>query len=111
MEMPDHERFEFACKGDAPEELEKKAPSITRFAHEENEKRWFVEDHLDRVVTLATRGAVCDLHYDHAGPFEFVKFTVDHRNAPTEIYEVNVTGDSLWAMAKDVMRAVGNRYE
>ena len=70
------------------------------------EKRCFVEGELAAMMRIATRGVVQRLEYERMGDEEFV--VVD---MCTSIFDVNVTADSLWAIAKDVMKAVGEKFE
>ena len=70
------------------------------------EKADFVANELAAMVRRATRGVVSALHYERQGAMEYVVV-----ETPTVLFDVNVTADSLWAVAKDVMRAVGERFE
>ena len=74
---------------------------------EQRNKASFVESELSDVLNAATDGYVHHCEYAVEGPEEYVLVTLDHYL--TEY--VNVTGDSLWAILKDVMKAVASRYE
>ena len=69
------------------------------------EKASFVENELSTMLRAATNGVVRGLSYERQGAEEFV--VVD---MCTRMFDVNVTADSLWAIAKDVMRSIAERY-
>ena len=69
------------------------------------EKSQFVRSELSRMLNAATHGVVTGLSYTREGAIEYV--TVD---TPTVMFNVNVTADSLWAIAKDVTRAVDEHF-
>lgn len=65
-------------------------------------KKRFVEFYLKAMLKAATAGGVTDLLYDDSGKFELVRVFRDGE----ERQKVNVTGDSLLAIAADVIEAV-----
>ena len=70
------------------------------------EKARFVRGELTGMLRVATRGAITGLEYEKKGPVELV-----HVLTVTQPFAVDVTADSLWAISKDVMKAVSKRYE
>lgn len=75
------------------------------------EKRVFVSGELTAMLRRALRGAwLIGLDYNFDGANEIV--TVEHNSADGrhEVH-VNVTGDSKWAIAKDVMKAISEIYD
>lgn len=75
------------------------------------EKRRFVQEELTGMLRTATGGLAAECFYEHDGADEVVKVLYGQRRGEREVISVNVTCDSLWAIAKDVMRAVARRYE
>lgn len=78
---------------------------------EQLEKKSFVEAELAEMLAAATNGFVRSLEYDARGCFEVVHVVTTPRPFMKDTFGVDVTADSLWAIAKDVMRAVASRYE
>lgn len=74
--------------------------------HVYNEKAGFVANELADMLKAATRGVITGLEYEREGAVETV-----HVLTVTQPFAVCVTADSLWAIAKDVMRVVGERLE
>lgn len=75
------------------------------------EKRVFVSGELTAMLRRAVRGSwLIGLDYGFDGTNEIV--TVEHVAADGrhEVH-VNVTGDSKWAIAKDVMKAISELYD
>lgn len=71
-----------------------------------DEKGRFVCLELTDMLKAATHGVVSECMFERDDAQETVHvFTV------TQPFAVNVTGDSLWSTAKDVMKAVAERYE
>ena len=76
------------------------------------DKELFVELDLAGTLHEATRGCVIGAYYRRRMCEEFVD--VVYRNMPEaapDVITVNVTGDSPWAVLKDVMKAVAFRFE
>ena len=74
----------------------------------------FVEDRLSPVILEATEGYVPYLSYRHGdGDDEWVILHVDDRldGCPSRVVRVSIACDSLWAIVKDVARAVAEVYE
>jgi len=74
----------------------------------------FVEDTISRALLEATEGYVPYLSYRRGeGDDEWVLVHVDERldGCPTRIVKVSIACDSLWAIWKDVTRAVADIYE
>lgn len=71
-------------------------------------KKHFVENKLAETLSAATGGYVWSLDYGVFGAEEVVHV---YTCGVSKALVVNVTSDSLWAIAKDVMRAVADRYE
>lgn len=74
-------------------------------------KKSFVEAELAEMLAAATDGFVRSLEYDARGCFEVVHVVTSPSLFKTDTFGVDVTADSPWAIAKDVMRAVASRYE
>lgn len=75
------------------------------------EKRLFVENELCAMLRRALRGGwLVGLFYGFDGADEVVTVEYQAGDGRRESY-VNVTGDSRWAIAKDVMKAVTELYE
>lgn len=76
-------------------------------AYEEvyEEKRKFVEGELTEMLRAATGGYVERCEYEREGSEETV-----HVFMSIQPVGVNVTADSPWGIAKDVMRALAERY-
>lgn len=70
------------------------------------EKADFVADELTAMLRAATRGFVERCEYEHCSSGA----EVVHVFTSTQPFGVNVTCDSLYAIAKDVMRALADRY-
>ena len=81
------------------------------YTDEQLAKMRFVEDELTPMLKAATDGYVYTCWYEADGDDELVKVAVKPPAAPVEAFPVNVSCDSLWALAKDVMRAVAERFE
>ena len=75
---------------------------------EQMEKKHFVEKTLAGMLSAATEGVVWSLDYGVFGAVEVVHV---YTCGKSKALVVDVTADSLWAIAKDVMRAVADRYE
>lgn len=75
------------------------------------EKRNFVENELEEMLRFAVRGGWLEyLRYGFDGTNEVV--AINYRDGDNRFSsDVNVTGDSKWAIANDVMRAVAELYE
>lgn len=73
---------------------------------EQRRKERFVTGRLAAMLREATCGEVSSCFYRVQHGDEVVTVLMANGAA-----EVNVTADSLWAIAKDVMRGVGERYE
>lgn len=75
------------------------------------EKRIFVVGELASMLRCALRGGwLTSIDYGFDGANEFV--TIEHMAADgRRETRVNVTCDSKWAIAKDVMRAVSELYD
>lgn len=75
-------------------------------SEDEMEKLWFVETYVQPLVAKATRGHVfaCDYLKSVTGS-ECVRMRTGMANDYRE-FRANVTGDSLWALVRDTMRAV-----
>ena len=75
------------------------------------EKRVFVSGELTAMLRRAVRGSwLIGLDYGFDGANEIV--TVEHiAGDGRRLTEVNVTGDSKWAIAKDVMKAISELYD
>ena len=69
------------------------------------EKRLFVENELTDMLRAATGGWVERCEYERVGCDETV-----HVFQSIQPIGVNVTADSPWAIAKDVMRALSELY-
>ena len=78
---------------------------------EQLDKKSFVESELTEMLAAATHGFVISLEYDARGHFEVVHVTTCLGLFKRDTFGVDVTADSLWAIAKDVMRAVAERFE
>jgi len=79
-----------------------------------NEQLWkhnYVANELTDALNCATRGFVDYCEYHVKGAEEFVQVKLVLCNGNYDTMTVCVTGDSLWAILKDVMRAVAKRYE
>lgn len=74
--------------------------------YEQQAKQRFVERRLGPMLQAATDGFVSGCSYYTWGANEEVLVTTEGK-----IIAVNVTCDSKWAVAKDVMRAVANRFD
>lgn len=76
-------------------------------------KKNFIENELQAMLHAATMGCAGRLSYgldhDTAEEYVIVRWRPDAKTA--ESFLVNVTGDSRWAIAKDVMKAVAKRFE
>lgn len=90
-------------------DLFEKTVSPSDFTGEEWKKLKFVEERLAPMVKDATGGVVCSCRYmkSAVAPVECVAM----RTVGGVAFRADVTADSLWAMAKDVMRAVARQYE
>jgi len=73
------------------------------------EKASFVACELAEMIKAATGSMVDDVYYIRREPDGEERVVLLLSAAPRR--EVNVTCDSLWAIAKDVMRAVAEIYE
>lgn len=76
-------------------------------------KRRFVQEELSALLYAATRGCVPEAYYELTPLGEEVVTIVwrpHPRKDPSRI-AVNVTGDSPWAIVKDVMRLVSELYD
>lgn len=69
------------------------------------EKARFVRGELTRMLRTATRGVITGLEYERDGALETV-----HVLTITQPFAVNVTADSLFAIVKDVVKAVEARF-
>lgn len=78
---------------------------------EQLDKKSFVESELTEMLAAATHGFVTSLEYDARGHFEVVHVTTCPGLFKRDTFGVDVTADSLWAIAKDVMRAAAERFE
>lgn len=65
------------------------------------DKLKFVKDYLSPLI-VAALGNVIDVRYTFTGSFEIVTVIWDDGKAVREV-NVNVTGDSLLALSKDVV--------
>ena len=74
-------------------------------------KSRFVQEELSGMLRAATGGFVKECRYEPFGSFEIVNVATSVGLFKTDTFAVNVTGDSLWAIAKDVMAAVAQRFE
>lgn len=75
------------------------------------EKRLFVENELSAMLRRACRGDwFVGLTYAFDGANEIVTVMYSLNDGRHET-DVNVTADSRWAIAKDVMKAVAELYE
>lgn len=75
------------------------------------EKRVFVVGELASMLRSALRGAwLISIDYGFDGANEFVTIEYMAADGRRETY-VNVTCDSKWAIAKDVMKAVSELYD
>ena len=74
-------------------------------------KETFVTSELQKMLEEATGGYVERLAYEKLGPYEIVDVTTRQGVGEKLTFGVNVTGDSRWAIAKDVMKAVAEHYE
>ena len=70
------------------------------------EKRRFVDGELSKMLSAATRGVVERCEYERVGEVETV-----HIFECVQPFAVDVTADSPWAIAKDVIRAVAMRLD
>lgn len=84
---------------------------MTTMEEERAGKRLFVEGELAAMLSEATGGWVARLDYDARGQYEVVHVTTVPALFLTDTFGVDVTADSKWAIAKDVMRAVAARFE
>ena len=75
------------------------------------EKADFVKDELAAMLRKATCGWVTCCGYEHYQGVEVVHVGYALDEHADGRFDVNVTADSPWAIAKDVMRAVAERYE
>lgn len=78
---------------------------------EQTNKQLFVTGPLTTLLIAATGGFVDYLGYEAHGDDEVVHVTVRPSVAVNDTFSVNVSCDSKWAIAKDVMAAVAKRYE
>lgn len=78
---------------------------------EQIRKAVFVEVDLTRALREATWGYVDYCEYKVDGPDETVIVKTVDGAGRYDTFGVNVTGDSRWAILKDVMKAVAKRYE
>ena len=78
--------------------------------NEQSSKASFVDSELTEVLNSATNGFVdcCEYYTNGQDEFVIVKTVAGDSRAGIT---VNVTCDSLWAILKDVMRAVAARFE
>ena len=74
---------------------------------EQNDKQLFVTGALTTLLVAATGGFVKYLVFTAHGDDEMVRVSF----ANSSYVDVNVSCDSKWALAKDVMAAVAKRYE
>lgn len=74
------------------------------------EKSEFVAHELAEMLKSATRGDVKECRYEVNGEYEIVNVYAGQEPV-VPAFVVNVTCDSLWAIAKDVMKAVAKFYE
>lgn len=74
-------------------------------------KSRFVQEELTAMLYRATGGFIKECRYKFDGVCEIVHVTTAPATFKTDTFAVNVTADSLWAIAKDVMKAVAERYE
>ena len=65
------------------------------------DKLKFVKDYLSPLI-VATLGNVVDVRYTFTGSYEIITVIWDDGKAVREV-NVNVTGDSLLALTKDVV--------
>lgn len=65
------------------------------------DKEKFVKDYLSPLI-VATLGNVVDVRYTFTGSYEIITVIWDDGKAVREV-NVNVTGDSLLALTKDVV--------
>lgn len=77
------------------------------------EKLKFVEEYLAPMVEEATGGMVysCEYMKSSVAPVECVAMKIRVNDSVPLQFRADVTADSLWAIAKDVMRAVTKQYE
>ena len=78
---------------------------------EQKDKQLFVTGPLTTLLIAATGGFVDNLRYEAHGDDEVVYVTVRPSVARSDMFGVNVSCDSKWAIAKDVMAAVAVMYE
>lgn len=74
--------------------------------YEQQAKQRFVERKLGPMLEAATNGFVSGCSYSTWGAVEEVLVTTGEK-----LFVVDVTCDSKWAMAKDVMKVVGKKFE
>ncbi|MBQ9004086.1 MAG: hypothetical protein IJ087_19760 [Eggerthellaceae bacterium] len=74
-------------------------------------KQRFVQEELTGMLHSATNGCVGECWYEFDGANELVRVSYRPDPKTSEVITVNVTADSRWAIAKDVMRAVAKRFE
>ena len=75
-------------------------------------KSEFVRGELADLLAEATRGYVCACNYEYRlDETESVLVFYKPDESHVDSFSVDVTADSRWAIAKDVMRAVARRYE
>lgn len=76
---------------------------------EQDAKACFVENELADLLIAATRGYVRTCEYFTSSGGEFVIVTA-YSATDRGDFLVNITGDSLWVITKDVMKAVAKRF-
>lgn len=79
-----------------------------RMTAEQAFKKRFAERLLGPMLAEATKGLVKGLEYGARRDDEWVEVAY---SLPPWTQRVDVSCDSKWAIAKDVMRAVAKRYE
>lgn len=79
--------------------------------NEQLDKKLFIEVELAELLAAATEEFVVGCAYHTVGSIELVDVKTVVGVQKYDTFSVNVTADSLWAVAKDVMAAVGKRYE
>lgn len=76
---------------------------------EHQRKAAFVTERMLPMLACATRGMVTDMQYrtNVESDWEIVWVELNGQDGP----KVNVTGDSEWAICKDVLKALAEKYE
>ncbi|MBQ9002034.1 MAG: hypothetical protein IJ087_09290 [Eggerthellaceae bacterium] len=75
-------------------------------------KQRFVQEELAAMLRAATGGFVHSCEYDGSfNGYEIVYVATHPDPWAIDFFAVDVTGDSHWEIAKDVMKTVAERYE